>query len=464
MECIAGRQYFLSRPVSLGEIMFKKIFIIVFAVIVFAGCMPSPITTTHKNPVQRNMITRSLTNIGNTYRIKQIIKTAKKNNKIQIAFIGSSAFTEDENSRSAAQDTVNQMSNFFGKKVAVSMINFSVYGTTSEFGNIMAQREVLSKHPDIIFLDYAMFDEHEQSDRENFEALVRSCLEQKNNPQVIIFINAREDSVVKNDFMEQIAKYYNLPVINVSSAFLPEFTAGRIKPEEIYEKPTIHTSAGKEYIADFCTNYIVKAQKSKKDKEYILPAPMNAHLSVQNPKFIDAEDIRAENDGSYIRVKNKNNKLFKSRIEYLTNTENIPFIFITEANNVYIIAPVSKNRKDVFEILINGKKTKEFSTFAENENDEPKVFKVFSSNVTERVAVAIQVKGDNEENGTVNPYAESSEPAKNDEDNANTEDTEKNEEVSEKTEAPENADSPKEEKTQVRYKDFEFWGIAFTKN
>ncbi|MCR5261780.1 MAG: SGNH/GDSL hydrolase family protein [Candidatus Gastranaerophilales bacterium] len=440
--------------------MFKKIFIIVFAVIFLSGCMPSPITDTHKNPVQRNMIARSLTNIGNTYRINQIIKTAKKNNKLQIAFIGSSSFVEDENSQSAAQDTVTKLGKMFSKKTVISMINFSVYGTTSEFGNIMAQREVLAKKPDIIFLDYAMFDEHEQTDREHFEALIRSCLELPNNPQVVIFENSKADNIAKNDFMEQAAKYYNLPIITVSAAFLPEFTAGRIKPSEIYETQTAYTPAGKEYISDFCANYIEKAQKSKKDKEYVIPAPMTPNLSVMNPKFVDAEDIRAENDGSYIRAKNKNNKLFKSRIEYLTNTENIPFIFITEANNVYVIAPVSNKRKDVFEILINGKKAKEFSTFAENENDEPKVFRVYSSNVTEKVAVAIQVRGDDKTNGE-NPYAENAENPENAENTKMSD----GEEVSENQDTEKEPENKVEEKVpQIRYKDFEFWGIAYTKN
>ena len=420
--------------------MLKRIIVILFSVVLLAGCLPSPITDTHKNSFQKSMISRSLVNIGNTERINSKIKYAKKGEKLLVAFVGTFAFVEDENGQSVADTAVSQIKNLLGKKADVELLNFSVYGMTSEFGNIMLNREVLSKKPDVIFLDYAIFDGHEQSDRENFEAIIRSCIQQENNPQVVLFLSSKSDGSPKQDFMEQIAKYYNLPIISSSVAFLPEYSSGRMKADEIYSDKLKYTDTGKQYIADFCTNYFAKVQKVRADKEYIIPPSMYPNLSVQNPKFVDAADIQAENDGSYIRAENKNNKLFKSRIEYLTNADNIPFIFIVEADNVYIVAPVSKNRKDVFEILINGKKTKEFETYAENEEDMPQVFKVYSAQNPEKVAVAVQIKEQKQE---------------------------------ENAENPDNPDNPQEENqtvqdnpevNPVKYKDFEFWGIAYTNN
>ena len=150
---------------------------------------------------------------------------------------------------------------------------------------------------------------------------------------------------------------------------------------------------------------------------------MYTQSNIIKPKYIDAKDIQADNDGSYVREKNENN-IFSSKIKYLTDTENIPFIFTVEANNIYIILPVSKNRTDVAEIYINAKKTQEINTYAENEEDIPKVFKIFSSNKSELIAVAIKIK-----------------------------ETENIEEG--KTEETENIEQKK---------DFEFWGIAYTKD
>ena len=379
--------------------MFKNFIIILFVSFIFCGCMPSEIKTNHQNNiVKQNMINRSLINIGNTYRINKKYQSIKNGNNYTIAFIGSSAFIEDEQGNSVANIAYDKIKNLFGKKAKFDLINFSVNGTNSEFGNIMLNQEVLSKLPDLILVDYAVFDGHEQDDRENFEALIRSCLEQENEPQVVIFINSKSDSNQKQDFMEQIARYYNLPVINTSTAFLPEISAGRMNSNEIFYDNQISDS-GKEYIADFCVNYFKNAVKNNKDKSYITPPSMYTNLLVINPKLITARNLNSENDGSYIRT-NINNKIFKNSIQYLSNTKNLPFIFILEANNIYLIAPVSKDRHDVFEILINGKKTKEFSNYSElSEKDIPKVFKVYSSNKVEKVAIAIQLKeNENETN------------------------------------------------------------------
>jgi len=421
--------------------MFKKIALFLFTIIFLTGCMPAPIEKTKEDNSQKSMISRSLTNLGNTYRVNKKIKSAKKGESLLVAFVGSSAFVANEENKSVADYSASKISELFKSKAEINVLNFSIYGANSTLGNIMLNKKVLSNHPDIIFLDYAIFDKHEQEDRESFENIIRTCLSQENEPQIVIFLNAKSDGNAKQDFMEQIAKYYNLPIINVANAVLPEISSGRMKADTFFADKTALTDAGMQILADFTENYLKTAQKQRKDKSYTIPTPMYPNAALQNPKFIDAINIQADNDGSYVRTKLEN-QTFDSKIEYLTNTENNPFIFTVEANGIFLVTPVSNNYKDIVEIYVNGKKTQEINLQTENEQDIPTAFKIFSATKPEKVAIAIKMK---------------EEPKK---------DENLLEEIQQEEMTDETTNIEEKEETPVidNKKDFRFFGIALTKN
>lgn len=421
--------------------MFKKFTLFLFTIIFLTGCMPTPIEKTKENNSQKSMISRSLTNLGNTYRVNKKIKSAKKGESLLVAFVGSSAFVANEENKSVSDYSVSKISELFKSKAEINVLNFSIYGANSTLGNIMLNKKVLSSHPDIIFLDYAIFDKHEQENRESFENIIRTCLSQENEPQIVIFLNAKSDGNVKQDFMEQIAKYYNLPIINVANAVLPEISSGRMKADTFFADKTTLTDEGMQIVADFTENYLKTAQKQRKDKSYTIPTPMYPNAALQNPKFIDAINIQADNDGSYVRTKLEN-QTFDSKIEYLTNTENNPFIFTVDANGIFLVTPVSNKYKDIVEIYVNGKKTQEINLQTENEQDIPTAFKIFSAAKPEKVAIAIKMK---------------EEPKK---------DENLLEEIQQKEMSNETTNIEEKEENPVidNKKDFRFFGIALTKN
>ena len=245
------------------KIMFKRTALIFSLVILLTGCMPSPISRNNIHSVNRAMISRSLTNTGNTDRLNNIFEKARDGKKITIAFLSSSAFIEDEGNTSTVTETVEKLKELLGKKSNIEVVKLCVAGSTSRFGNIMLEKKILPKNPDLVVLDYAVFDKHEQEEREAFESIIRTCIEQENEPQVIIFLNSKSDSNAKQDFMEQIARYYNLPIINSANALFPEISSGRMKKEEIFIDPLNYTEQGRKAIASYLTNYLRTAIKTK---------------------------------------------------------------------------------------------------------------------------------------------------------------------------------------------------------
>ena len=403
--------------------MLKRTALLLSLVILLTGCMPTPISKNDIHSVNKAMVSRSLTNIGNTSRINKILNKVKNGEQITVAFMSSSAFIEDEGNHSTVKETVEMLKDFLGKKSDIKTVELCVGGSSSRFGNIMLKKKVLSYNPDIVIIDYSVFDKHEQEEREAFETIVRTCLEQENEPQVIIFLNSKSDSNSKQDFMEQIARYYNLPIINATNAIFPEISSGRTRQEEFFIDNLNYTDKGRKAIASYITNYFKSALKIK-GTEYILPIPMYPNSVMTDIKLIEAGNIHADNDGSFVR-ENNDNAFFKTKVKYLKNTQNMPFEFTLGANDIYLIVPTSKLRSEVAEIFINGEKKTEISTNGETLFDAPQSFKIFSSNNADTVKISIKIK----------------------ETSANTETTENQEE--------------QDVLTPVPQKDFEFWGIAY---
>lgn len=403
--------------------MLKRTALILCTVLLLTGCMPSPISKNDIHSSNRAMISRSLSNTGNTSRLNKIVEKARNGEKITIAFLSSSAFIEDEGNNSTVADTVEKLKDFLGKKSQIDVIELCVGGSTSRFGNIMIEKKILPNHPDIVIVDYAVFDKHEQEEREAFETIIRTCIEQENEPQVIVFLNSKSDSNAKQDFMEQIARYYNLPIINAANALLPEISSGRMKKEEIFIDSINYTDKGRDTIATCILNYFKSALKIN-DSQYILPIPMYPNSIDKDIKLIDAGNIHANNDGSFVREKN-DNEFFKTKIKYLPNTQNMPFEFSLGANDIYLIAPTSKLRNEIAEIFIDGEKKTEINTNGDTLFDVPQSFKIYSSNNIDSVKIEIKVK-----------------------------------EISENAEKQENSEE-NDVIIPAPKKDFEFWGIAY---
>ena len=117
---------------------------------------------------------------------------------------------------------------------------------------------------------------------------------------------------------------------------------------------------------------------------------MYRNSTSHNIKFLDAQNIQSVNDGSYFRGKTKSED-FPNKIEYMTNTGNLPFTFKLDANNVFLIMPVSTARNDVVQVEVNGKKIAKIDTKGNFDNDVPQAFKIFSSSKTDKVTVSIKL-------------------------------------------------------------------------
>ena len=441
--------------------MFKKFFLLLIFVLLFTGCNAPIIKKSPELTVYENMVNRSLLFEGNTYRTKEKLQKAKKGEKVVVAYLGGSiteGFGIDE-SKNYAQLSFRKLINFLGENANLEYINLGVDGTNSIFGNTIADKEIFSKKADIILIEYAVDDKPEQKYREAFESLIRTCLKNENNPAVILIITCNDKGVSRQDFMIQLGKYYNLPVIAVANAVEPEISASRMKPEEYFLDNIHPTEYGHRLMSDFIMNYLKKAYKSKLNKDFEVPQRMFPKSVFENVKFLSAKTLSADNDGSFIRKDLKDGKIFKNSIEYLSNTGNLPFEFTINANNIFIVAPTYKSETSNADIYINGEKTSTISLKNENGTDAPNSFLIYSSDKQVPVKVSIKVL-DDESNKTnyaeLENKEENSAPSEKNDDNniseINVPLEEKVIQIKKKTKVAENTIP------------FSFYGIGYTKN
>jgi len=441
--------------------LFKKICLFFVCILLLTGCGGPIIKKSPELAIYDNMVNRSLLFEGDTQRINGKLHKAKKHEKIVIAYLGGSitnSYGLDSSSKGYAQLSFRKLINFIGKKSNLEYINAGVDGATSVFGNTIANKEILSKKADIIFIEYAVNDKPEQLYRASFESLIRTCLNNENKPAVVLILACTDKGTSRQDFMTQIGKYYNLPVIAVANAVQPEISAARMKQEDYFADYVHPTEYGHRLMADFIMNYIKKAYKHKSKGVYTVPTKMYPKSNFENVKFVGAKNIQADNYGSFIGKETKN-LMFPNAVEYMSNTGNKPFEFTIKANNIFLVAPKYDTETCHADIYINSEKAMTINlNGSENNSETIQSFLIYSSEKTEPVKVGIKVS---DEDGEKINFAE---PEKISEEQTSVHTDENSVSESNFPEEEKVITVTKKNKTQKNTVPFSFYGIGYTQN
>lgn len=134
------------------------------------------------------MIARSVINEGDTSRLAAKLDYALQNPKetTKICFIGDS-ITAGSGANSSTNQYVNQFKSWWEENISfyVDVTNAGIGATDSYIGVHRAQRDALEAKPDIIVIEF-INDADDEFYESCMDSLVRMCLEQDNNPAVMI--------------------------------------------------------------------------------------------------------------------------------------------------------------------------------------------------------------------------------------------------------------------------------------
>lgn len=221
------------------------------------------------------MVQRSLISVGNTQRISKAIEKAKNGEDVTLVYLGGS-ITEGAAAQPQKTHCYAALSaKMFAEKFAadadkVHYVNAGISGTPSRLGITRLQQDVLSKGPDVVFIEFAVNDSNDKQSQMVYESLVRKLLQSENAPAVVLIFTLLNSGYSCQPHMSQIGQYYDLGMISVKNALQPEFTAGRMTFSD-YSKDYAHpTTLGHAFIADMLGYYFDQAA-STAPSDYVMP-------------------------------------------------------------------------------------------------------------------------------------------------------------------------------------------------
>ena len=221
-----------------------------------------------KNGATENMIARSVINEGDTSRLAAKLDYALQNPKetTKICFIGDS-ITAGSGANSSTNQYVNQFKSWWEENVSfyVDVTNAGIGATDSYIGVHRAQRDALEAKPDIIVIEF-INDADDEFYESCMDSLVRMCLEQDNNPAVMILEPSTEGGTSPQAAHLKVAQAYNIPMISYHDAVMPEIEAGNFTWADISPDNVHPNDDGHVIMASLLTKFVGNIKDSV-DKE-----------------------------------------------------------------------------------------------------------------------------------------------------------------------------------------------------
>lgn len=224
-------------------------------------------------------LNRGIINIGNLFRFNKVIKRLEAGEQIKIVFLGGS-ITQGCNATCQELSYVYRVYDWFKRKFPAAEIiyyNSGVGGTSSQFGAFRVKDDVLDLEPDMVFVEFSVNDANTDKFKESYESLLRRILEYKSEPAVFTFNNVQyDDGINAQEVHNEIAKYYELPIVSMKDSIYQEILLGKFSSEDITTDNLHPNDIGHGLLSEVICNLleIILDKCSKNDSiasSYMLP-------------------------------------------------------------------------------------------------------------------------------------------------------------------------------------------------
>lgn len=194
-----------------------------------------------------------IVNKGDLSYLGNVFRKAEMEEKLSIVYLGGS-ITQGCNARTEDKRYVNQSFEWWKEKfpkAEIEMFNAGIGATTSQYGSARAEEHVLSRKPDVVFVEFSVNDEDTDFFKETYESLVRRLLSADSVKAVVIINNLFYDSGRNAQRVHnEIGLHYGLPIVSVRNYAWPRLESGEIDPK-VYTDDNLHpTDIGHTMIAD----------------------------------------------------------------------------------------------------------------------------------------------------------------------------------------------------------------------
>ncbi len=181
--------------------------------------------------VYREMISRSLMQEGNLWRLARAVRKARAGEDVTIAYIGGSitqgAGAKPIATNSYAYRSYEAFCRRFGTGSNVHFIKAGVGGTPSELGLCRYRAEVLDEAgehgPDIVVIEFAVNDAGDETNGVCFESLALMAANGPGHPAVVLLFSVFMDDGNLQGRLAPIGERYGFPMVSLKNAVTPQF-------------------------------------------------------------------------------------------------------------------------------------------------------------------------------------------------------------------------------------------------
>lgn len=244
----------------------------------------------------------SISNRGNLFRLKQVMKKANAKEEITIGFIGGS-ITQGSLSTSPHNCYAWKVFEWWTGNYEITPFNYvnaGIGGTTSHFAAARVESDLLSKNPDLVFVEFSVNDESDEHFLETYEGLVRHIYQSEKSPAVVLISNVFYDTGANAQLQHsKVARHYELPLISMQSAIYPAVRDGLIVAKDITPDNLHPNDMGHELVASVIN--------------YFLDRTLQEVLIGEEQAFVKGgfpEPITANTYEDALRIDNRNYKAF----------------------------------------------------------------------------------------------------------------------------------------------------------
>ncbi len=330
------------------------------------------------------LVSNTIHSTGNVARIAKAFEKAERGEKLSIGYIGGSLTAgagADTNGNWPASVTDWFRTQY--PETEVIGTNAGWGGSNSDYGNTRLQNHILNYDPDIVFIEYATNDGHDDYNRRSYECLVKRCLEYSEDTAVILVLCYTESSkcLEVSASHAAIAEYYDLPVIDMHTGFVAGLNTGKIDVLDFThdrDHPTTWGHQMKAHMTEYFLNALRdKIEDSSADDLKVKPIPEtmlhgDMFLGIQTIDHLNNTD-KIVSFGSWEMTVNTNftnDNQYSSPITHKGGND--PLVFKTEGKELYIHSYGAGLDKDgngeavIIEITVDGK-----YKFESNGGDKP---------------------------------------------------------------------------------------------
>lgn len=324
-----------------------------------------------KRIANEKMLKESLVYRGDTSKVKRVIEKAYRGEDIVVAFLGGS-ITQGCNATNHENCYANKTYLWFKNRfpeINVKYINAGIGATGSIIGVHRVEEQVLSKNPDIVFVDFAVNDKDNKYNKIAYDSLIRRILSHDSKPALIeVFMSTDVLENVQEQQVE-IGKRYDVPMVSFRDAIRNEINDGKLKWSEVASDEVHPNDKGHEIISELLINLLESIDKDEdiKEKEDSLCGQPVFGEDYIKGQIMNANDVEVICNSGFI-VDTEGFQGFKNgwKINTTSYKERILKIEVKGKNIFLLYKKLIKDNAGSFDIKVNGKYIKNIDCYFEN--------------------------------------------------------------------------------------------------